>query len=616
MIFLAPSMLGLLGLSALITFLYFLRRRAQVHTVSALFLWRASTERPRSALSLLWSRVGLLLIQLLALSLIVLGLSRPILTSAALGGGKIAVIVDGSASMQARYGNQTRYSEAVAQAMVYIKNTRPAQLTLIQAQYQSRLVMPMSSLIDQALEKLSSIEPTLQGDANTRDLLEILRSQADLREYREIAIFSDRLVTDSVWRSLPVRFVALGKAMQNIAVTGFAVRMEPNRDLGQSIWAEIGNFSDVDATVELKFRVENTEIHTTILALKAHEKTSYSFAFKDAQGQQTRFTVSAKRIDGPDAFRYDDERYFSVPERATLRVLWVGDENIFLERALLSNVRLQIARLPRLLPTDDLSQADVIVANNVQLPEISQGHWLIINSSSDNFIEAKEFETVPSLRVTQNDHRLLYLVEPSHLRIARVRRLTLPIASKTLLAAGDHPALFILEKFEEDKELRVVGLAFSLQESNLVLTVDFPILVRNALSWLLPQLEPITSKQVGQPLGVPKNAYESIEVYSPRGNKIHLGKDEDWIRTDALGFYQMKSEEERKTWAVNLAPTESEPGTEGAFQPSAQSQQEQVQVQSQLPLWRFLLALALLALLGELFVYDRTFFKPTGDKAS
>ncbi len=610
MIFLTPLMLGLLSLSLLMTFLYFLRRRAQLRTVSALFLWRASTERPRSALSMLWSKIGLLLIQLLALALIILGLARPVLTSAALGGGKIAVIVDGSASMQTRYAiNETRYSQAIQQARNYIGKTRPAQLTVIQAHSQSKLLVTMTGNIDEAMQRLAQSEPTLQGDANTRDLIEVLRSQADLKEYREIAIFSDKFLADPLWKSLPVRAVALGKPVQNVAVTGFAVRLEPNRTLGYSIWTEVTNFSESNATIQLSVRADDELIHTEILALSAQERQSFSFDYQNSQ--KTRFEVEAKLLNGQDAFVFDNRRYFALAERVTIKVIWIGEENIFLERALLAKARLQIAKIQALTSLNQLNEADLIVANNASLPTIAEGRWLLINSSSEKLIETKEAEPAQNLRVTQSDHPLLQLFEPNHVRLTKVQRVVLPKEGKPILMSGDNPAVYVLNKTEAEKELKVIGLGFNLQESNLVLTVDFPILVRNALGWLLPQIEPTVPKQVGQALKLAGFSGEGVEVLTPQGQRIALDKEQNLVQTETPGFFLLKTAENTRAWAVNLALSESEVGSEGRQEPSAQSQQGQVQVQAQFPLWRFLLIAALLALIGELFVYDRAWFRPT-----
>jgi hypothetical protein len=539
----------------------------------------------------------------------VLGLTRPILTSAALGGGKIAVIIDGSASMQTRYERgETRYGEAIAQAESYLKRTRPGQLTLIQAQSQSRLLAPMTVQIDEALKQLKTSSPTLQGDASDRDLIEVLRSQADLREYREIAIFTDRLFTEPIWKSLPTRLISLGKPAPNVSVTGFAVRLEPDRSLGYSLWTELTSFSDKESNVRLTVRADGEPIETVTLLLKPNERRGHSFSFTDVK--KTLYEAEVQMLGDPDSFPWDNKRYFVLAERPALNVLWIGDENVFLERALLANARLRIAKKTEYTPSDDLSQIDLIVANNAQLPTVSQGRWLMVNSSSSEIVDANASEAAQHLRVTQSDHPLLRLIEPSHIRFAKMQRVVLPRHGKSVLSAGDNPVLYVIE----EPEFKSVGLSFGLQESNLVLTVDFPILIRNALGWLLPQIEPTMPKQVGQALTLANRSGDAQEVLGPRG-RILLSQGENLVQTTEPGFYRVQAADGLRAWAVNLTPEESEKGVEALVEPAALSTQSQVQVQSQLPLWRYLLAVALLILIWELFVYDRTLFRPTGGES-
>jgi hypothetical protein len=88
MIFLSAWAFGLLSLSAVIAFLYFLRRREERVIVSAIWLWSEEQERPRSALVLLWTKIWLLLVQVAALGALVFSLARPTLTQEFLGGAR------------------------------------------------------------------------------------------------------------------------------------------------------------------------------------------------------------------------------------------------------------------------------------------------------------------------------------------------------------------------------------------------------------------------------------------------------------------------------------------------------------------------------------------------
>jgi sterol desaturase/sphingolipid hydroxylase (fatty acid hydroxylase superfamily) len=72
-----PLALYLLSLAGLVVLAYFLRRRGQLYRVSAFFLWQRAEERGARALRFARRSFWLLLLQLLALSLLVLALADP-----------------------------------------------------------------------------------------------------------------------------------------------------------------------------------------------------------------------------------------------------------------------------------------------------------------------------------------------------------------------------------------------------------------------------------------------------------------------------------------------------------------------------------------------------------
>src|SRR4029453_16820908 len=109
---LLPAALALLALAIPIIIFYMLRLRREELNVSSELLWRrALQDRTANAP---WQRLRrnlLLLLQLLLLVLLVASLARPFLFSDAPAAGNIVVVLDASASMQARdeEGGITRF---------------------------------------------------------------------------------------------------------------------------------------------------------------------------------------------------------------------------------------------------------------------------------------------------------------------------------------------------------------------------------------------------------------------------------------------------------------------------------------------------------------------------
>ncbi|HEY5374243.1 MAG TPA: BatA domain-containing protein, partial [Polyangiaceae bacterium] len=98
----APSGLWLLGLLVPLVLLYVLKIRRQRVTVSSTWLWAAAARdlAAKSPFKRLVPQLPLLL-ELLALSLLALALSRPASRAGHIAGEHVAIVVDTSASMAA-----------------------------------------------------------------------------------------------------------------------------------------------------------------------------------------------------------------------------------------------------------------------------------------------------------------------------------------------------------------------------------------------------------------------------------------------------------------------------------------------------------------------------------
>src|ERR1041385_7888499 len=118
MSFLAPVALGLGALSIPIILLYMLRLRRRDVPVSSTMLWQQLL-RDREA-NTPWQRLRrnlLLFLQLLILATLVLALARPFVQVPTVPPGRLALLIDASASMNATDVAPSRFEEAKRQAL-------------------------------------------------------------------------------------------------------------------------------------------------------------------------------------------------------------------------------------------------------------------------------------------------------------------------------------------------------------------------------------------------------------------------------------------------------------------------------------------------------------------
>jgi hypothetical protein len=560
MIFVQTWAWGLLGLAGAITVLYFLRRREERLTVSALWLWRKEQERPRSALSFLWTKIGLLLIQMAALAALVFALAAPTLPQEFFGGGTFAIIIDGSASMQVHEESTTRYERAITLAVEYIERRRPSRITIIQGQDAPRLLVPLTESRAQSIATLRSSRPTLQNDASERSLLQILRSQSELENYDEIIYISDRPSLDILKDS--VTWVPVGGPRKNLAITEFAVRPAPEAAPGIALWTRVENFSSEPLEGVLKFFSEATEIFNEPVRLEPKEKRSIEMLY--ASNAVGRFTAA---LDVSDDFVFDNVRYFVMPARLKLKVLWVGDRNFFLERALSIFAQIEITTPANAIDADETEKYDLAIANGVELDSLPAGRFFLINSALEPLVRLGDGVVEPgSHQLLQAAHPIVQNVRLEHLQATNLREGELASSVQMLIASNGQPIVAA----HRSRALSLVYLGTDLRASPLVLTPSFPILVQNVVRWLLPESN------------IPPRQFVSEQFPAP-------------------GFTDLG--------AVNLDPRESEINTLNEERlPDHIKSMNTEKVRAQIPVWYYGAWGALGLLVLELFFHDRGLF--------
>lgn len=478
MIFLSAWAFGLLGLASIIALLYFLRRREERVIVSAIWLWEEEHERPRSALTFLWAKIWLLLVQLAALAALVFSLAEPTLTREFMGGGTLALIMDGSASMQTDEQGKTRYDLAIARAVDLIEQRRPNRVTIIQAQQSPKLLVPLTEDRARALATLKASQPTLQGDAQPSEIIELVRSQGGLETFHDVIYIGDHVP------ALPTAAIVVGQPRRNLAITGLAARPAPDGASRAIVWARVQNFSPEGLEGTLKLFAEETQIYQERLSLGPEEHR----VVEAPAPLSSRFRAV---LDVADDFIFDNVRYAVIPKRPRLTVLWLGERNFFLMRALSAVAELSIH-------TDATASYDLIVAHNTAIR--LAGAALLINSTAEPWVMRTEGLREPGpMRIVTPGHSLVQNVQAEHLHSLALAETRLAPGVQTLIASGDQPVLAAYRS----GGFSFVYLGVDLKNSPLVLTPSFPILMRNSIYWLIPEL------------GMPSERFVSDEFVTP-----------------------------------------------------------------------------------------------------
>ncbi len=577
MTLLNPAAFYLLLGSLLILALHFLRARERRREVSALSLWEGLPGDPQSRAARIRQQIDpLLLLQLAILLALVAALAQPAWRMRTTSLSGLAIILDGSASMRTiTEDGSTRYAHAVEEAQSLL-NRYPSTSTAILQHSARPAILARPGLEHADLQDvLLRSEPTWYGDGTTASLLSLLGGIGGASQFERVVLLSDHEIADA-----PDSFeTILVDGGDNLALTAFSVRENPE---GAGVTALVAALNDTDAYQEVTIRIDDRENQTTLSVLMAPDSTErFVIPFPNSRG--SLFTASLEPEDG---FAADNRRFFSLDRPIDVRVCWLGSENRYLMAALRSVAPVTLV--------DDAAAADLTVVHGVSAPAFLTGTILLVHAGIEGLLSQEETVPTDRIDVLEPGHPILSGVDPSSFRIREAPTASLPPTTDVVLAADGVPLLATYE----DGTRTVLYLAPDILETNLPITVDFPLLIRNVIAGLIRVSARLSyrSAEVGEPISLAGlGAVE--QLYDPQEKPIPLPDGLSTFRPDEPGFHTLVTDRGAFAIAVNVPAEESEslPAPEGI---DAVDRSERRSVRF-LPLWPAAAALAILLLFAE-----------------
>lgn len=477
--------LGMLALLAAvpIIILFLLKRKRRDQPVGSTLLWakvledtlaRQPFRRPSEWLSLL--------LLLLAVTAIALAAAKLRLGIGGDEGKSIVIVVDTSASMATRQGEELRFDLARDAALAAIDGLpEGGRISLIEAEQHPRTLVHGTDDSDAAAAAVRSLAPRpVAGDLATALELAVAEAASEATDGRaaEILVFSDvaveaHLVAGMETRGIPITIVKCGEATPNAGIVEVAlsgstgtgwllVRATAQGDIGERT---LQLFRD-DELVDARLLELGSGSDTAVFRLDVPEET-----------RTLRYRVA---IDPGDAFELDDIVWVGASRRPPPRVLLVGDENPFIDRltAVFSGLVLE-----RSAPAEVES-----VAESVERPfdlaiftarpsgDVPALRELWVGCTPDDVSIEGELK-VPALVDWQRNEPLLRDVGFENLVLIGGRKLRAPPGSRVLVRTTEGPQLILVGDSRRQRLLWASGP----DQSNLFLLPAFPLLLRNLL---------------------------------------------------------------------------------------------------------------------------------------
>jgi hypothetical protein len=313
--FLSPLAFQLLYALPLLVVPYLLRKQEKEVIVPAIFLYQGL---PSSSRRKLWGRIQLtplFFLQLLILLLLITAAARPFLHQP---GGKVALVLDTSASMQARAPNGVgSIFDLAKQQAAQALDTIPAS-DHVNLFVNTPLPTPLSSPTDErgTVRTLLSASTVTDAPEPTDEVLSAFFSQLlGEQGFQRIFFFTDRPLTEPV-NTKAVEVITLGGIRANVGITSFRLYRSPFAPEEIDATATV---TGVDTVNNFTLNIEDAD--------SGQRLASRSFTKGDASDCSfSRLPVTKAyraRLQVEDGLALDNEAYAVLPSLHGISVLLV-----------------------------------------------------------------------------------------------------------------------------------------------------------------------------------------------------------------------------------------------------------------------------------------------------
>jgi Ca-activated chloride channel family protein len=548
--FLAPAAAFLALTLPAIVALYFLRIRRPTRVVPELNLWPDQI-RDRQA-NVPWQRLRfswLLLLQLLAAGVLVAAAVQPVLSAGTSLARHSVVLLDVSASMQARDVQPSRLDEAKREIGGLIDQMGPQdRMTLVAVGSAPRIVASVVGDRD-ALHRAVSGIGAGNGPADLSAALALAAGLVRPGDDAQAYFFSDGIVgpirTDSNSSlPFPVEYHRVGVSGENIGLTSLVVRTGAQ---SRAAYLHLQNFGQQARSFSLDWRADSKLVDVRQLTLAGGQAQDLVLPVPaDA-------TVVSAHIDAGDVFALDDTVTAVARTPSAFRVLLVTPGNVFLQQAisLRSDIQLDVVA-----PSAYKSSVPYAMSifDRYSPPTLPNGPFIAIDPPAGSPLAGGPAIGIGRVRATDAGDPLLTNVDLNDVHIARSQDLRSDTFGRALITSQQTPLVLV-----RDEPFRQALFGFDLHESDLPLRIAFPILVQNLSEWMLPPSVPSHSFHPDEPVTiVPETGATSVTVVRPDGSRRSLagGAVATFGDTDLTGLYtveQVVSGKTDRSWfTVNL----------------------------------------------------------------
>ena len=606
------ALLSLLAIPLLIA-LHFLQPRRRRVVLSTTMLWQAALKDRERRLGFRRLLRNLSLLLLLASALALgLALGGPQWLTRTSEGTDTVVVIDVSASMKTRSGSgKTRFDLALEQAAGIIDGLpRDGRMLVMTSGRKAVLRTGFETRRDTLRAALATVRP---GDeaGRPREALGLALSLIRGRDRGRIYFLTDGAFDPEVDPASPqVVFRIVGEPAQNVAITRFDFRQELAGGERFQVLMTVRNYGDGPVVAPASVTLNDRVLFKRSLEIAARAEQTLVLPFTGlARGE------AIGRIEIDDDLAADNQAFAAVNADDPLRVLLFTQGNFYLESVLEALPNLNLLKRNG-SPGEDLARLaashDIVIFDGVAVPRLPSGNFLLVNTVPPGLPFSDAGRQFLPGKLVRGQSALMRDVDLTAVRIDRARSITIdrpvPGLQRLMWSSEGDLALALL-----DGGVKLVYVGFDVTRSNFPLQAAFPLFFSHTLEWLRPHGDTgfvSTHVAAGSTRRIVLPAGETqIAIRTPTGSAETLEVKDGVLLFDATadsGIYRYSTGAFSRFFAVTLADArESDLNRRWAPARRQDAQASGTGAQALVPLWPYLLVLALVLLALEWVVWSR-----------
>ena len=533
------GLIALIGIPIVII-IYILRSKYNEQTVSSTYIWQLSDKflKRRNPLSGLTGLISLIL-QILTIAVVAFAIARPIFTVPD-SANDYRFVLDASASMHMKEGKQTRFELAKDEIIDVIKDSYDGSTyTLVCVSAHTETVFLSITEKETAIDIVEELAPKdTYGESDS--LLSVAQEQFNDNSSAFIYV-----VTDKTYASVDNATLinVNGGGAENFAVSGSKYSLSAGH---LDVNAVISAYSS-SAELTVKLYVDGEERDSTKVGVAPGEDAEALLSC--SVSSFASYTVA---IEGGDSYALDDSHTtYNLKSDKKYSTLIISESGFFLESVIDALLDSDVTTVTPAEYSDITDKYGLYIFDSYEPKELPDGAvWLIdpdesIKNSGFGIkgrIDLDESELmVRSPSTATAVRKLLSGVGGDDIYVKNyVKYSGMYLPFHTLFSHGSNPLIFAGANGLGNRQ---VVFGFDLHESDIALSTDFILLVRNLLEYSFPDVLDGTAYTVGD--DVPVNVtsgMENLKAISPSGKEIYIESDGaiGTLSLDEVGTYTVK----------------------------------------------------------------------------